>query len=173
MRETTGPAWPDQLYDLLRRWQVGQFAYVPDAGHARLIERAGSDGDVHAVPLASEEEGVALMAGADLGGQRAVLLLQSSGVGNCVNMMSLARTGRFPMLMLVSMRGEYGEANPWQVPMAQAVRPVLDAMGFLAFPVQHPDEVEPVAEAAAGMVWRAGQAAALLLTQRLIGAKRF
>ena len=29
--------WQDQLYDLLRRHDVTQFAYVPDAGHRILI----------------------------------------------------------------------------------------------------------------------------------------
>jgi len=45
------------------------------------------------VALTTEEEGVALLAGTDLGGARGVLLMQSSGVGNCVNMLSLIRAG--------------------------------------------------------------------------------
>ena len=165
--------WQDALYELLRRWQVTQFSFVPDAGHARLIDRAIADPGAVDVPLTSEEEGVALMAGADLGGARGVLMLQSSGVGNCVNFLSLVKTARFPMLMLVSMRGEFGEGNPWQVPMGQAVRPVLEAMGVIVYEANRPDEVEAVAEAAATLVWKSGQAVAVLLTQRLIGAKRF
>ena len=37
----------------------------------------------------------------------------------------------------------------------------------------HPDEVTDVVNAAADMVWKSGQAVAVLLTQRLIGAKAF
>ena len=169
----TGPGWPADLYALLRRYGISQFGYVPDAGHKVLIELAVKDPDVRAIPLTTEEEGVGLMAGADLGGARAVLLLQSSGVGNCINFLSLVKGARFPMLMLVSMRGDFGEGNPWQYPMGQAVEPVLHAMGVTTLRVDRAEDVLPSAEAAATMVYQGGQAVALLLTQRLIGAKRF
>src|SRR6202047_2576147 len=101
-------AWQHGLYDLLREHGVTQFGYGPDAGHSILIDRSLGDPDVHSIALTTEEEGVALIAGADLGGARAVLLMQSSGVGNCLNMLSLIRGGRFPFLTLVSMRGGFG-----------------------------------------------------------------
>src|SRR5229473_7424176 len=101
--------WQNEVYDLLRRDRVTQFAYVPDAGHKILIDRSLADPDVHSVALTTEEEGVALAAGADLGGQRAVLLMQSSGVGNCINLLGLTKTLRFPFLTLITMRGDYGE----------------------------------------------------------------
>ena len=79
--------WQHDLYDLLRRGGITQFCYVPDAGHAILIDRSLADPEVHSIALTTEEEGVAMIAGADLGGARAVLLMQSSGVGNCINML--------------------------------------------------------------------------------------
>jgi sulfopyruvate decarboxylase alpha subunit len=166
-------AWPDAVYDLLRRQGVTQICYVPDAGHRVLIDRALADPAVHAVALTTEEEGVALIAGADLGGARAVLLMQSSGVGNCVNMLSLAKGGRFPLLMLVTMRGDFGEGNPWQFPMGQAVQPVLEAMGVICLRVERPEDAVPTVGAALTMVFQGGNAVAVLLTQRLIGAKPF
>ena len=90
--------WQDEVYDLLRQHNVTQFAYVPDAGHRILIDRSLADPDVQSVALTTEEEGVALLAGADLGGARGVLLMQSSGVGNCINMLSLIKGGGFPFL---------------------------------------------------------------------------
>jgi sulfopyruvate decarboxylase TPP-binding subunit len=99
--------------------------------------------------------------------------MQSSGVGNCINMLSLVKGGRFPMLMLVSMRGDFGEGNPWQFPMGQAVEPVLEAMGVICLRVDRPDEVAAVVGAALTMVFQSGHAVAVLLTQRLIGAKPF
>ncbi len=121
--------WQDALYDLLRRHDVTQFAYVPDAGHRILIDRSLADPG-RAVGRADHRGGgVALLAGADLGGARGVLLMQSSGTGNCVNMLSLIKGGHFPFLTLVSMRGDFGEGNPWQYPMGEAVEPVLKAMG--------------------------------------------
>ncbi|HXZ66426.1 MAG TPA: hypothetical protein VEH05_16940, partial [Streptosporangiaceae bacterium] len=108
-----------------------------------------------------------------LGGARSVLLMQSSGVGNCVNFLSLIQHGRFPFLTLVTMRGGRGEQNPWQYPMGQAVETVLTAMGVITLVVDEAADAVPTVEAAIGMVDRAGRAVAVLLTQRLIGVKKF
>ena len=121
---------------------------MPDAGHARLIDRCRADPEIRDVVLTTEEEGVALAAGAWLGGERAALLMQSSGVGNCVNMLSLARTCRFPLLMLITMRGEWEEFNPWQEPMGSIVEPVLKLCDAEVYRVRKPDEVEGAAERA-------------------------
>src|SRR5215470_12261856 len=165
--------WQDEVFDLLRRHGVTQFAYVPDAGHIILIDRSLADPDVHSVALTTEEEGVALIAGADLGGARGVLLMQSSGVGNCINMLSLINAGRFPFLTLVTMRGDFGEGNPWQYTMGQAVAPVLQAVGVNCLRADTPDEAVAAVRAALTMVFQAGQAVAVLFTQKLLGAKRF
>jgi sulfopyruvate decarboxylase alpha subunit len=166
-------AWQDELYELLRRNGITQFCYVPDAGHAVLIDRSLADPDVHSIALTTEEEGIALCAGADLGGAHAVLLMQSSGVGNCINMLSLIKGGRFPFLTLISMRGSFGEGNPWQYAMGQATPAVLEAMGVIVLRAEQPDEVLDVVGAALTMVFKGGQSVAVLLTQRLIGAKPF
>src|SRR5712671_887042 len=129
MENQTG--WPDQLFDVLKGAEIKQVGYVPDAGHARLIARCKADNDIRDVVLSTEEEGVALAAGAWLGGQRAALLMQSSGVGNCINMLSLAKSCRFPLTMLVTMRGEWGEFNPWQVPMGSKTQAALELMDAL------------------------------------------
>jgi sulfopyruvate decarboxylase TPP-binding subunit len=166
-------AWQDELYDLLRRHDITQIAYVPDAGHSILIDRSLADSEVNSIALTTEEEGVALIAVADLGGARAVLLMQSSGVGNCINMLSLMKGARFPFLTLVSMRGDFGEGNPWQFAMGQATTPVLEAMGVIVLRAERPDEVISVVSAALTMVFKSGQSVAVLLTQRLLGAKAF
>src|SRR5438552_9268575 len=124
---TPAPRWQNQLYDLLRKNGVSIFAYVPDGGHKILIERSESDPAVTAVALTTEQEGVALAAGAHLGDARSVLLMQSSGTGNCINMLSLIQHGRFPFLAFVTMRGDFGEGNPWQFAMGRAVQPTLEA----------------------------------------------
>ena len=174
-RETNNQptGWPDELYDLLRRNNVTQFAYVPDAGHRVLIDRSLADADVDSVALTTEEEGVAMLAGADLGGARGVLLMQSSGTGNCINLLSLIKGGRFPFLTLISMRGEFGEGNPWQYPMGQAVEPVLAAMGVICLRVERSEDVVATVGAALTMAFQGGSAVAVLLTQKLIGAKQF
>jgi sulfopyruvate decarboxylase alpha subunit len=167
------PAWQDQLYDVLRKFDVSQFSYVPDAGHKVLINRSIADPDVHSVSVTTEEEGVALQAGAHLGGARSVLLMQSSGVGNCVNFFSLIKHGRFPFLTIVSMRGDFGEGNPWQFAMGQSTEPVLEDSGITCVRVDAPEDVITAAEAACTMAYQSEQAIAVLLTQKLLGAKAF
>src|SRR5438132_10909754 len=173
--ETEGKpeTWQNEVYDLLRRNRVTQFAYVPDAGHKILIDRSLADPDVHSVALTTEEEGVALLAGADLGGERGVLLMQSSGVGNCINMFSLLRSCGFPFVTIVTMRGEWAEFNPWQVPMGQSTPQTFARAGFLVYRIEHAADAGAVTEAAVRIAYDSAQPVAVLLSQRLIGAKAF
>ncbi len=168
-----GPTWPDEIFHALLEADVRQVGYVPDSGHARLIEMCHPEPAMAAVPLTTEEEGVALVAGAWLGGQRGALLMQSSGVGNCVNMLALTRTCRFPLLMLVTMRGQWGETNPWQLPMGQIAGEVLALAGVIVHRVEAAEEVGETVVAAARAAFEAQAAAAVLISQRLIGAKTF
>jgi len=163
--------WPDRLFDTLKRADIRQVGYVPDAGHARLIDRCRADSQIRDVVLTTEEEGVALAAGAWLGGARAALLMQSSGVGNCINMLSLMRTCRFPMLMFITMRGEWEEFNPWQVPMGSIVEPVLKLCETQVYRAREPREVEGLATRAVQQAYGDERIVAVLLSQQLIGKK--
>ncbi|MDE0725733.1 MAG: phosphonopyruvate decarboxylase [Alphaproteobacteria bacterium] len=165
--------WPEEIYGLLREAGIDQFAFVPDAGHDYLIKRSIADPDVHAIALTTEEEGVGLLAGAHLGGSRGVLLMQSSGVGNCINLLSLIRTGRFPFLTLISMRGDFGEGNPWQMPMGQSTQPVLEACDVICMRIDEPGDVEGTISAAITMAFNSEIPIAVLLGQKLLGAKKF
>jgi sulfopyruvate decarboxylase alpha subunit len=169
----TAASWPEEIFRILQRFDVRQVPYVPDAGHSQLIERVLGAASMRAIPLTTEEEGVALLAGAWAGGQRGVLLMQSSGVGNCVNMLSLTQIFRFPFLTLVTMRGEWGEFNPWQVPMGSSTAAVFELSGIKVLRASHPAEVHEVVEAGAGQAYNACTPTAVLLSQRLIGAKVF
>ena len=165
--------WPDDIHRELSGAGIRLVGYVPDAGHKRLIELCQADKKMRAVVLSTEEEGIGLAAGAWLGGQRTVLLMQSSGVGNVVNTLGMVRECRFPLVTLVTMRGEQGEFNPWQVPMGQAVRPVLEAMGTVVHYAEKAEEVGPVVNAALRLAYNSYASVAVLISQRLIGIKSF
>ncbi|GAA4326181.1 thiamine pyrophosphate-binding protein [Pigmentiphaga soli] len=165
--------WPDRLYRLLKDNGITQVAWVPDGGHSRLIRLYEADPDIRIVRLTTEEEGVALLAGTHLGGARGVLLMQSSGVGNCINMLSLPNICQMPLLMLVTMRGDFGEANPWQVPMASATPAVLEAMGATVKRADTPDDIVETAQGCLQLAFRSSRMVALLIGQRAIGAKTF
>ena len=164
-------SWPDAIHAHFRRVGVRQVGYVPDAGHDRLIALCRDDPDIADVVLTTEEEGVGLVAGATLGGQRAALLMQSSGVGNCVNMFSLLRNCGFGCLLLVTMRGEFAEFNPWQVPMGMITGDVLRLGGFVTSRIESPDAVDDIVGAGCDMAFEGNSQVAILLSQRLIGRK--
>ncbi len=164
-------SWPDAIYTQFRRVGVRQVGYVPDAGHSRLIALCRDDPNIADVVLTTEEEGVGLVAGAALGGQRAALLMQSSGVGNCVNMFSLLRNCGFGCVVLVTMRGEFGEFNPWQVPMGAITEDVLRLAGFLTYRIDRADAVDEIVGAGCDMAFNGNLQVAVLLSQRLIGPK--
>jgi sulfopyruvate decarboxylase alpha subunit len=165
--------WPDAIYAQFRRVGIRQVGYVPDAGHSRLIELCAKDPNMHHVVLTTEEEGVGLVAGAALGGQRAALLMQSSGVGNCINMFSLMRNCGFPCLVVITMRGEFAEFNPWQVPMGSITEASLKLCGFLTYRVEEPDDVDEVVGAGCDMAFAGDLQVAIVLSQRLIGRKEW
>lgn len=173
MTESKEPRWAEELFTLLVEGGVSLFTHVPDAGNAALIRLAQQNNETRAVLLSTEEEGIGICAGADLVGARGVVCMQSSGVGNCVNHLSLVKGGRFPVFLVVTMRGDYGEMNPWQYPMGQAVDAVLEAMGLLIFRVDTEDELAVAARAALSACFSGGQGVALVLSQRFLGAKAF
>jgi len=166
-------AWWKQIFDALKAADVRQVAYVPDAGHASLINACITEADMRAVTLTTEEEGVAVLAGAWLGGQRGALLMQSSGVGNCINMLSLAATCRFPLPLFVTMRGQWHEFNPWQFPMGQTTDRALKTAGLQTMMATTPGDVGPMAAATLDQAFTGGGMSALLLHQRLMPVKTF
>jgi sulfopyruvate decarboxylase alpha subunit len=173
MTDDASSDWREQIFAALKSADIRQIGYVPDAGHSRLIELCVADAAIRAVSLTTEEEGIALAAGAWLGGHRCALLMQSSGVGNCINMLSLAKACRFPLVLLVTMRGEWAEFNPWQVAMGSKTQAALELMDVLVYRVEAEADAAETVAAALDLAFNGGMATAVLLSQRLIGAKRW
>ena len=165
--------WQNRLYKTLKNDGIKLFSYVPDARHKILIDNATKDNSVIAIPLTSEEEGIGIAAGSYLGGSKAVLLMQSSGVGNCINQLSLIKHGQFPFFTIITMRGELGEGNPWQFAMGEAVIPTLNSMGLSCIKIEKEEDVESTIKAALTMAFKSEKSVAVLLSQKLIGAKIF
>jgi sulfopyruvate decarboxylase alpha subunit len=165
--------WPEEIHRELAGAQVRLVGYVPDAGHKRLIELCQADKAMRAVVLSTEEEGIGLAAGAWLGGERSVLLMQSSGVGNIINVLGTVKECRFPLVTIVTMRGEEGEFNPWQVPMGQATRTVLEAMGTVVHRPDSAEDIAPTVNAALRLAYHSYASVAVLIPQRVIGIKSF
>ena len=166
--------WPLNIYDNLKKNNIKQIAYVPDVGHKNLIEYCQNDKNMKMINLTTEEEGMGLLAGAWLGGEKGVLLMQSSGVGNCINALaSITQACNFPLIMLITMRGEWNEFNPWQVPMGKATEKVLSALDVNIIRCKRAEEVSESVDAMIGLAYKSSCVTAVLLSQRLIGAKDF
>jgi len=167
------PPWQKDIFQAIKHAGVQQVAYVPDAGHSYVIQSAIADPEITDVALTTEEEGVAVAAGAWLGGQRAVLLMQSSGVGNCINMFSLLSAADIPFVTIVTMRGEYAEFNPWQAPMGRATQAAMELMGIHVMRVRRPEDAQEVVSAALDGAFMAGARIAVLIGQDVIGRKKW
>lgn len=165
--------WHRDIFDVLREQDFSMVAHVPDAGHGPLIKMCEAQNDMDVVTLTTEEDGVGVLSGAWAGGRKGVLLMQSSGVGNCINALALPVICRIPFLTIVSMRGEWGEFIPWQVPMGLGTPKVLEAMDVRVFRTDYKHEVGTTVEAAANFAFNTRQSAAVLLSQKMIGAKQF
>jgi len=165
--------WSAGVHELFKNYQVNLVSFVPDSGLKLLIERCQADPEIRTVTLTTEEEGIALSVGAFLGGKRSGLLMQSSGVGNIVNMLSLPRICNMPLFMLITMRGEWGEFNPWQVPMGQNAPVVLETSGVIVHRVEAPEDVYQTVEAALMLTFDSRRRVAVLLSQKMIGVKHF
>ena len=165
--------WSAATQQALRHAAIRQVGFVPDAGLTQLIAGCQNDPDITDVLLASEEEGVGLAIGAWLGGERTALLMQSSGVGNCINALAALNTCRVPLLMIVTMRGAWGETNPWQIPMGQTAAHHLATAGVIGHDVSAAEDVAPTVAAAAQMAFDSTQAVAVMISQRVLGAKTF
>lgn len=168
------PRWVAAAHQALLDADVSIVGYVPDGGLKHLIIRLDADPSVRTVRLTTEEEGVALCTGAHLGGARAALLMQSSGVGNCINLLGLLGTCGVPAFHLVTMRGEHGESNPWQNPMGQAAGEAMSLMGIDVRRAESADDVAPaITRACVDTFAHGGAATAVLVAQSVIGVKKF
>ncbi len=165
--------WSHDVFTEMKARDIETVATIPDGGLTQLLNMVVADKDMRLVTLSTEEEGIGVATGQWLGGKRSMIAMQSSGVGNCINALGIPVTMRAPCLILVTMRGQWGEFNPWQVPMGQATRTVLEAVGVRCFPVEHPQEIGETFAAAADIAFNGRLSAAVLVSQRVIGAKGF
>jgi sulfopyruvate decarboxylase alpha subunit len=165
--------WSADVFAAMRERSIRTVATVPDGGLTQLLKLCEADKAMRVVTLSTEEEGIGIVTGLHLGGERAMLAMQSSGVGNCVNALGYPLSLRTPCLMLITMRGQWGEFNPWQTPAGQATPKVLEAMQVRLYSVDKAEEVGETFAAAADMAFNSSLSAAVLVSQRVMGAKGF
>ncbi len=124
----------EQLLTSLKDNGADFFASVPCKLLGDMINLLGADDSISYIPVAREEEGLGVCAGAFLGGKTPVLVMQNTGLGTIVtSLYSLGLFYNLPITMIVSHRGSPGEKIGTQVPMGRASRPLMELMGIPTF----------------------------------------
>lgn len=143
----TDPHWHQDVIDGLKANNVRLIAQVADRVLAPILRLMEADPFFRVVTLTREEEGIAILTGAYLGGIRGALLLQASGLGNTLNALgSLAIPYQIPFPILISQRGSFGEHNLVQLAMGRAAPQVLEALGIQVFEMTRRDDARYVVE---------------------------
>jgi len=165
--------WSSDVYQVLKDHNVQLVCTVPDAALTQILKKCHADSDMSVLTLTTEEEGIGIITGAWLGGMRGVLMMQSSGAGNCINALSLPQNCHTPCPMIVTMRGQWGEFNPWQVPMGSNVEPVFRQMGVQCFRAKTPISIGVLCSGALDLAFHSTTSTAVLIDQQVIGIKDF
>lgn len=128
------------------------YAGVPCSYLTPFINQVITSPDIQYVGAANEGDAVAIGAGAELAGRRAVVMFQNSGLGNAVSpLTSLNYVFRIPVLLITTLRGEPGGApdEPQHELMGEITTRLLDEMQipWEYFPAED-TEVEPALDRA-------------------------
>ena len=164
--------WSAALADALKANGYEMIAYVPDEVADRLLQILREDSSMQMVSVTREEEGVAVLCGAYLGGKRGALVMQGSGLGNSINVLcSLAIGFQLPLLMMISERGRLDEFNPVQVPFGRAMPRILEAMGIQAYWIERAEDIPRTVEGATKLASAGTLPVALVIPTTLSGGK--
>lgn len=162
--------WEQRLADRLIEAGVGAVATVPDGAVAPVYSCLAPR--VLAIRITREEEGVAALAGAYLGGSLGALLMQNTGFGNCINALaSYVIPSGIPMILVINLRGDTGEFSPAQVPLGTATAPILASLGIPTFSLDDDAAVERHVPGSGKLAIAAQRPVALLLRRSLHGGK--
>lgn len=123
------------------------YAGVPCSYLKPFINYVIDSDDLLYVGAANEGDAIAIAAGSEIGGQRAVAMFQNSGLGNAVNpLTSLTYPFRIPVLLITTFRGEPGGSGdePQHELMGSVTTELLELMRipWECFPESKAD-VEP------------------------------
>jgi len=162
--------WAKAIADALRRNGIRTYATVPDFIVSQVLEHLWADDECKVITATREEEAVGIISGAYLAGERGALLMQNSGLGNCVNTLaSLNVAAQIPIVMVISHRGDLGEYNPAQVPMGQAAERILEALEVRTVQPHTIDEFEAQADRLIKLAYTRSMPVAFLLPNDLTG----
>lgn len=121
----------ETIYKGIKDSGINFIVSVPCANLKELLNMIDNDKEIRHIPVTREEEGLGICAGAYMAGAKTAILMQNSGLGNCINALeSLYELYQFPLVMIMSHRGTDGESIIGQVPMGKATPKILDSLNL-------------------------------------------
>lgn len=131
-----------KLYAILKEQRLDFFVSVPCKLLNDLIKLIENDSEVIYTPVTREEEGIGILAGAFLAGKRPAIVMQNSGIGNCINAIcSLLNYYGIPIIFIISYRGTKGEPIDAQKPMGSATKALLEAVNVKFYEISKLEEL--------------------------------
>ena len=115
-----------------------------------LLKPMLADPELRVVQVCKEDEGVSICSGLYAAGQRALLLMQHTGLLDSINALrGVAVEGENPVCMMVGLLSKEPGVLPTQSTRygIRIVEPVLDAMQIEHHLIEAPDDVEKVVPA--------------------------
>jgi sulfopyruvate decarboxylase subunit alpha len=132
----------DEVVAGLKEAGVTLCAYLPDSWMAPVIGRLSVEQDIELIPVTNEGEGVAICAGMWLGGGRAVMIMENSGLRvACEELARLGLGQGIPILMLMPYRGDLGDKPYWAQPHGWTMEPILQALRVTFRVVRSPESI--------------------------------
>ena len=133
----------------LKKAGIDLVASLPDQWIGELIRQLDGDPDITHIKLAREDDGVGICAGAFLGGRKAALVCQNSGVLLAVNALgAMAFHHQVPLLILAAHRGHFDDGQYYQMYKGRICEPVLQAMGLPHYVLDNPTQIPLIGDAA-------------------------
>jgi sulfopyruvate decarboxylase TPP-binding subunit len=130
MAASTGTLQAATVLDELRRCGVTHIVWLPDS-ETGFLYQAILDSPITLVPVCREGESMAIAAGLIMGGQRPVVLIQSTGFfesGDSIR--GLCLDLHLPLLLILGYRGYAGPGRTAADSAARYLEPVLSAWGI-------------------------------------------
>jgi len=153
--------------DALQASGVDFFTGVPCSYLKSFVSFAASSEQMSYSVAASEGEAIGLAAGAYLAGSLPMVLLQNSGLGNCVNpLTSLSHTYGLPLLLMVSHRARDGKDAPQHLLMGEKTYALIEAMGIAHLTLSDDEQQSCETLAQAATMAREGQCPVALVVPK-------
>lgn len=151
MAATEGPLKGADIINEIKRAGIRFVVALPDRMTSEhLLKPMLDDSDLQVVKVCKEDEGISVCSGLYAAGQRALLLIQYTGLLDSMNALTrIGVEGENPVCMMVGLLGKEAGVPPTQSRRfgLRIVEPILDVMGIEHHLVEAAQDIEKIVPA--------------------------